>query len=181
MGININYKKNGGDINIYINSISGNNYTRCALVCARVRAYPPPFVMCERVRVVSECRSLGVLVSSDGVGLPSRCPDVGAWLGRSFLAGEVVARCPFVVARVARLPSVALWRRVWPRVVFFCRCRLVGRLVSKSRLWARFRPCFRPSSCRRVALTLGGVALPYFSACAWGRIYLNPPTFKFSS
>ena len=61
MGININYKKNGGEYKyIYINSISGNNYTRRALV----RAYPPPFVRCGRVRVVSECRPLGVLVSS---------------------------------------------------------------------------------------------------------------------
>ena len=50
------------------------NYTRIALV----RAYPPPFVMCGRVRVVSECRPLGVLLASDGFG------------GRSgrFLAGE---------------------------------------------------------------------------------------------
>lgn len=82
MGININYKKNGGNINIYINSISGNNYTRCALVCARVRAYPPPFVMCERVRVVSECRPLGVLLPSDGVGLMSAAALGGLWLVR---------------------------------------------------------------------------------------------------
>ena len=143
------------------------NYTRCALV----RAYPPPFVMCGRVRVVSECRPLGVLLASDGFGgRPGR-----------FLAGEVVRRCLFVVAPVARLPSVALWRRVWPRVVFFCRCRLILRAVSKSRLWARFRACPAVSPCRRVALTLGGVALPYFSACAWGRIYPNPPTWLFSA
>ena len=58
------------------------NYTRCALV----RAYPPPFVMCGRVRVVSVCRPLGVLLASDGFGgRPGR-----------FLAGEVVRRCLFV-------------------------------------------------------------------------------------
>ena len=44
-----------------------HNYTRSALV----RAYPPPFVMCGRVRVVSECHPLGVLLPSDGVRLPS--------------------------------------------------------------------------------------------------------------
>ena len=109
-----------------------------------------------------------------------RRPDVG---GRSvrFLAGEGVARRPFVVAPVARLPSVALWRRGWPSVVFFCRCRLVVRLVSKSRLRARFRACLTVSPCRRVALTLGGVAFPYFGACVWGRIYLNPPAWLFSA
>ena len=50
-----------------------------------MRAYPPPFVMCGRVRVVSECRPLGVLLASDGFG------------GRSgrFLAGEVVPAVSF--------------------------------------------------------------------------------------
>ena len=92
--------------------------------------------MCERVRVVSECRSLGVLVSSACRLLPSggvRLPSFGVLMSAAalggFLAGEGVARCPFVVAPVARLPSVALWRRGFVCVVFFCRSRLVGRLV----------------------------------------------------
>lgn len=110
-----------------------------------VCAYPPPFVAWARAR---------------GVGVsPSRRSSDG--LTVSAAAGEVVARCLFVAVVVARLPSVALWRRVWPRVVFFCRSRLVLQTVLKGRLWAQFRLRLSAavSRWRKVGASGGGPAL----------------------
>ena len=75
-----------------------------------MRAYPPPFVMCERVRVVSECRSLGVLLPSDGVRLPSWRPGVGVPMSAAALGGL------FWLVRVSRgVLSSSLLSLVCPR------------------------------------------------------------------
>lgn len=70
-----------------------------------MRAYPPPFVMCERVRVVSECRSLGVLLLADGFGLPSS----GVLVSAAALGGFWLARVSAVSFRRRSCRSSALF------------------------------------------------------------------------
>lgn len=126
-------------------------------------------------------RARGVRVClSDGAGLASSGVLMSAAAPGGFLPVRC-RRCPFVVALVARLPSVALWRRAWPSVVFFCRCRLDGRAVSKSRLWSQFRPRLLLSACRRVALTLGGGSPALFLRVCVGAHLPQPSCVKFSS
>ena len=146
--------------------------TRVALSCAYISAAVRD--VCARARGVRAC-------PSDGVGLPSRRSDVGG------LMSARGSGCLFWLVRWSRgVLSSSLLSLVCPRWP----CGGVCGLVS----------CFFVAvgsffcSCQKVAYGLNfglvcrvgvslwrseGVALPYFGACAWGRIYPNPPTLNF--
>ena len=107
-----------------------------------------------------------------------RRPDVGGRSGR-FLAGEVARG-------VLSSSLLSLVCPLWPCGgvcgLVSCFFVAVGSLVGTCKNVAcrlNFGSVSVRRPCRRVALMLGGVAFPYFCACAWGRIYPNPPALNF--